>query len=149
MARDQTDWIRRTRSEGHAGGTDDHGDRLLMELPLIDTDDRVEPAVVVGRAGQHHLDALGRFVHDRAIGAVAPKAAITGPIGLIGLTMFLYGIGTLYGRQFFDGLRGPGLLYNALALGAVTVWLCRESIRQRAEQRAIDAQIEDDWNRAR
>jgi putative transport protein len=54
-----------------------------------------------------------------AIGAISPKAAITGPIGLIGLTMFLYGIGILYGRQFFDGLKGPGLRYNALALAAV------------------------------
>jgi putative transport protein len=58
-----------------------------------------------------------------AIGAIAPKAAIVGPIGLIGLTMFLYGIGTLYGRQFFDGLKGPGLLYNGLAVGAVIVSL--------------------------
>ena len=32
-----------------------------------------------------------------AIGAFAPKAQITGPIGLTGLIMFLYGIGILYG----------------------------------------------------
>ena len=38
-----------------------------------------------------------------AIGAIAPKAQIAGPIGLIGLIMFLYGIGILYGRQFFEG----------------------------------------------
>jgi len=31
-----------------------------------------------------------------AIGAFAPKAQITGPIGLTGLVMFLYGIGILY-----------------------------------------------------
>jgi putative transport protein len=54
-----------------------------------------------------------------AIGAISPKAQIAGPIGLIGLTMFLYGIGVLYGRQFFEGLSGPGRLYNALALAAV------------------------------
>src|SRR5690242_19742252 len=54
-----------------------------------------------------------------AIGAVAPHAQIAGPIGLIGLTMFLYGIGILYGRQFFEGLSGPGRVYNLLALGAV------------------------------
>lgn len=53
------------------------------------------------------------------IGAVAPKAQIAGPIGLIGLTMFLYGIGILYGRQFFDGLSGPGRKYNLLAVVAV------------------------------
>src|SRR3954465_3321238 len=57
------------------------------------------------------------------LGAIAPKAQIVGPIGLIGLTMFLYGIGILYGRQFFDGLKGPGLLYNGLAVGAVIVSL--------------------------
>src|ERR1044071_5905672 len=50
-----------------------------------------------------------------AIGALAPKAQITGPIGLIGLVMFLYGIGILYGRQFFEGLSGPGRVYNVLA----------------------------------
>src|SRR5436190_1998935 len=54
-----------------------------------------------------------------AIGAIAPKAQITGPIGLIGLTMFLYGIGILYGRQFFEGLSGPGRIYNLLSFGAV------------------------------
>ena len=54
-----------------------------------------------------------------AIGALAPKAQIAGPIGLIGLVMFLYGIGTLYGRQFFEGLSGPGRRYNLLALVAV------------------------------
>src|SRR4051794_37093906 len=50
------------------------------------------------------------------IGAVAPKAQIAGPIGLIGLIMFLYGIGILYGRQFFEGLTGPGRRYNLLSL---------------------------------
>ena len=42
------------------------------------------------------------------LGAIAPKAQIAGPIGLIGLIMFLYGIGILYGRQFFEGLSGAG-----------------------------------------
>jgi len=41
-----------------------------------------------------------------ALGAFAPKAQITGPIGLIGLIMFLYGVGILYGRQFFEGMTG-------------------------------------------
>jgi putative transport protein len=57
------------------------------------------------------------------LGAIAPKAAIVGPIGLIGLIMFLYGIGILYGRQFFDGLKGAGLVYNLLALVAVAAGL--------------------------
>src|ERR1043165_1327562 len=51
-----------------------------------------------------------------AIGAFAPKAQIIGPIGLTGLIMFLYGIGILYGRQFFEGIVGSGRKYNLLAL---------------------------------
>src|SRR3954471_19491831 len=52
-----------------------------------------------------------------ALGACAPKAQITGPIGLTGLIMFLYCIGILYGRQFFEGMRGSaGRKYNLLAL---------------------------------
>src|SRR6201994_1427116 len=58
-----------------------------------------------------------------AIGAIAPKAQISGPIGLIGLIMFLYGIGILYGRQFFEGLSGAGRTYNLLALVAVVAGL--------------------------
>src|SRR3954468_13255616 len=55
-----------------------------------------------------------------AIGAFTPKAQITGPISLIGLIMFLYGIGILYGRQFFEGMTGAaGRRYNFLALVAV------------------------------
>src|SRR4029077_11329933 len=55
-----------------------------------------------------------------ALGAFAPKAQIVGPIGLIGLIMFLYGIGILYGRQFFEGMTGAaGRKYNLLALVAV------------------------------
>src|SRR3712207_3176750 len=57
------------------------------------------------------------------LGAIAPKAQIAGPIGLIGLVMFLYGIGILYGRQFFEGLTGPGRVYNLLALVAVAAGL--------------------------
>jgi putative transport protein len=51
-----------------------------------------------------------------AIGWFAPKAQIIGPIGLTGLIMFLYGIGILYGRQFFEGMVGVGQKYNLLAL---------------------------------
>ena len=59
-----------------------------------------------------------------AIGAFAPKAQITGPIGLTGLIMFLYGIGILYGRQFFEGMTGAaGRKYNLLALVAVVAGL--------------------------
>ena len=59
-----------------------------------------------------------------AIGAFAPKAQIAGPIGLTGLIMFLYGIGILYGRQFFEGMVGAaGRKYNLLALIAVIAGL--------------------------
>jgi putative transport protein len=58
-----------------------------------------------------------------ALGAFAPKAQIVGPIGLTGLIMFLYGIGILYGRQFFEGMRGVGRKYNFLALVACVAGL--------------------------
>ena len=59
-----------------------------------------------------------------AIGAFAPKAQIVGPIGLTGLVMFLYGIGILYGRQFFEGMAGAaGLKANLLAFVAVIAGL--------------------------
>src|ERR1044071_3576730 len=59
-----------------------------------------------------------------AIGAIAPKASITGPISLIGLIMFLYGIGILYGKEFFEGMTGAaGRKYNLLALVAVLAGL--------------------------
>jgi putative transport protein len=59
-----------------------------------------------------------------AIGAFAPKANITGPIGLTGLIMFLYGIGILYGREFFEGMSGAaGRKYNLLALVACVAGL--------------------------
>ncbi|WP_336490369.1 aspartate:alanine exchanger family transporter [Methylobacterium nigriterrae] len=57
------------------------------------------------------------------IGAIAPKAQIAGPLGLVGLIMFLYAIGVLYGRQFFEGLSGPGRIYNLLAAVAVIAGL--------------------------
>src|SRR5262245_3419272 len=59
-----------------------------------------------------------------AIGWFAPKAQIVGPIGLTGLIMFLYGIGILYGRQFFEGMTGSaGIKSNLLALVAVVAGL--------------------------
>lgn len=59
-----------------------------------------------------------------ALGALAPEAQITGPIALIGLVMFLYSIGILYGRQFFEGVVGAaGRKYNLLALISVVAGL--------------------------
>src|SRR5690348_10058137 len=70
----------------------------------------------------HGVDAV-LFV-GLAIGAIAPKASITRPISLIGLIMFLYGIGILYGKEFFEGISGAaGRKYNLLALVAVLVGL--------------------------
>lgn len=54
------------------------------------------------------------------IGAIAPKAAPPGLLGLIGLVLFLYGIGVQYGRDFFKGLTSPlGIKANLLAFIAV------------------------------
>ena len=59
-----------------------------------------------------------------AIGTFAPKLQIAGPIGLIGLTMFLYAIGILYGGQFFAGLGGAvGRKCNLSALIGVLAGL--------------------------
>jgi putative transport protein len=59
-----------------------------------------------------------------AIGAFSPKSSIVGPIGLTGLIMFLYGIGILYGRQFFQGMAGAaGIKANVLAFVAVIAGL--------------------------
>ena len=54
-----------------------------------------------------------------ALGAIAPKAAPPALVSSIGLVMFLYGIGIQYGRQFFAGLGGAGLKWNALGALAV------------------------------
>src|SRR4051794_5105536 len=54
-----------------------------------------------------------------ALGAIAPKATIPGIVSSIGLVMFLYGIGIQYGRQFFAGLKGPGLKWNFMATAGV------------------------------
>src|ERR1700745_1349828 len=64
------------------------------------------------------LGVGGVFFVGLAIGAFGAKAKITGPICLTGLIMFLYGIGILYGRQFFEGMVGVGRKYNLLALVA-------------------------------
>src|ERR1700759_1829991 len=69
------------------------------------------------RIGGFSLGVGGVLFVGLAIGAFAPKAAIPGPIGLVGLIMFLYGIGILYGREFFEGMLGSeGRKYNLLAL---------------------------------
>jgi putative transport protein len=54
-----------------------------------------------------------------ALGAIAPKSTPPGMVSSIGLVMFLYGIGIQYGRQFFAGLKGPGLKWNLIAMVGV------------------------------
>jgi putative transport protein len=51
-----------------------------------------------------------------AVGALAPRATPPGMVGTLGLLMFLYGVGIQYGKQFFAGLAGPGLVWNGLSL---------------------------------
>jgi putative transport protein len=54
------------------------------------------------------------------VGAIAPKSAPPGLIGLLGLVLFLYGIGIQYGKDFFKGLASPfGIKANILATVAV------------------------------
>lgn len=68
------------------------------------------------RIGEFSLGVGAVLFVGLALGAFAPKAQISGPISLIGLTMFLYGIGILYGSQFFEGMLGSaGRKYNLLA----------------------------------
>jgi putative transport protein len=56
-----------------------------------------------------------------ALGAIAPGSVPPGLVNSIGLAMFLYGVGIQYGRAFFAGLRGPGLIWNLIgALGVFT-----------------------------
>jgi putative transport protein len=50
------------------------------------------------------------------VGAIAPKAQPPAMVGTLGLVMFLYGLGVMFGRQFFAGLAGKaGRRYNVLA----------------------------------
>jgi putative transport protein len=55
-----------------------------------------------------------------AVGAIAPKSTPPGLVGLLGLVLFLYGIGIQYGKDFFQGLASPlGIKANILAAVAV------------------------------
>jgi putative transport protein len=54
------------------------------------------------------------------IGAIAPKAQPPALVGMLGLVMFLYGLGVTFGRQFFEGLAGKaGRRYTVLAVLAL------------------------------
>ena len=51
------------------------------------------------------------------VGMVVPKAAPPALLGSLGLLMFVYGVGIMYGKQFFSGLTSPfGIRANGLVL---------------------------------
>ncbi|RUM42359.1 MAG: YidE/YbjL duplication [Desulfocapsa sp.] len=55
-----------------------------------------------------------------AVGAVAPESVPPSLLGLVGLILFLYGIGIQYGKHFFAGLASSlGIKANILAATAV------------------------------
>src|SRR4249920_2261523 len=96
---------------------------LLEQSPLLALFAAIGIGYAVGRisiAG-FSLDIGAVLFAGLALGAIAPKAAPPALVSSIGLVMFLYGIGIQYGRQFFAGLGGAGLMWNGL--GAVAV-LC-------------------------
>ena len=98
--------------------------RLLLEQsPILALFAAIGIGYAIGRisiAG-FSLDIGAVLFAGLALGAIAPKAAPPALVSSIGLVMFLYGIGIQYGRQFFAGLRGSGLKWNAL--GAIGVLL--------------------------
>ena len=96
---------------------------LLEQSPMLALFAAIGIGYAIGRisiAG-FSLDIGAVLFAGLALGAIAPKAAPPAMVSSIGLVMFLYGIGIQYGRQFFAGLRGSGLKWNAL--GAVGVCL--------------------------
>src|SRR5881394_144510 len=99
---------------------------IIGSQPILDAFLAIGLGYLVGQInlGGFSLGVGAVLFVGLAIGAFAPKAQITGPIGLTGLIMFLYGIGILYGRQFFEGMAGAaGRKYNLLALIAVIAGL--------------------------
>jgi putative transport protein len=95
---------------------------LLEQSPMLALFAAIGLGYALGRisiAG-FSLDIGAVLFAGLVLGAIAPAAAPPALVGSIGLVMFLYGIGIQYGRQFFAGLRGDGLKWNAL--GAVGVF---------------------------
>jgi putative transport protein len=99
--------------------------QLLEHSPLLALFAAIGIGYAIGRisiAG-FSLDIGAVLFAGLALGAFAPKAAPPALVGSIGLVMFLYGIGIQYGRQFFAGLAGPGLLWNAIGGAGVAAGL--------------------------
>jgi putative transport protein len=99
--------------------------QLLEQSPLLAVFAAIGLGYAIGRLsiGGFSLDIGAVLFAGLLLGAIAPKSAPPGLVGSIGLVMFLYGIGIQYGRQFFAGLRGAGLKWNALAAVGVVVAL--------------------------
>ena len=72
-------------------------------------------------------------------GRSRPAAAPPALVSSIGLVMFLYGIGIQYGRQFFAGLGGAGLKWNALGAAGVLCALAVALARGRGVRRVARA----------
>ena len=94
---------------------------LLEQSPMLAIFATIGLGYALGRisVAGFSLDIGAVLFAGLALGAIAPKAAPPALVGSIGLVMFLYGIGIQYGRQFFAGLRGDGLKWNALGAAGV------------------------------
>jgi putative transport protein len=99
--------------------------QLLEQSPLLAVFAAIGLGYAIGRIsiGGFSLDIGAVLFAGLLLGAIAPKSAPPGLVSSIGLVMFLYGIGIQYGRQFFAGLRGAGLKWNALAAAGVLIAL--------------------------
>jgi putative transport protein len=95
--------------------------QLLEQSPMLALFAAIGGGYAIGRisiAG-FSLDIGAVLFAGLALGAIAPRAAPPALVSSIGLVMFLYGIGIQYGGQFFAGLRGSGLKWNALGAAGV------------------------------
>jgi len=99
--------------------------RFLEQSPMLALFAAIALGYALGQIsiGGFSLGVGAVLFSGLALGAIAPKAAPPGLVNSIGLVMFLYGIGIQYGKQFFAGLRGPGLKWNLLAAAGVVVAL--------------------------
>lgn len=94
---------------------------MIEQSPMLALFATIGIGYAIGRisVAGFSLDIGAVLFAGLAIGAIAPGSAPPALVSSIGLVMFLYGIGIQYGRQFFEGLRGAGLKWNAI--GAMSV----------------------------
>lgn len=104
---------------------------LLEQSPMLALFATIGLGYAIGRVSiaGFSLDVGAVLFTGLALGAIAPKAAPPQLVGSIGLAMFLYGLGIYYGKQFFSGLLGSGLKWNALgALGVLSAFAVAVSL---------------------